>query len=77
MKALHTIAFILVIIGALNWLVLGVTPSGWDVGQIFGGQMATVSRIIYILVGLSGIVLIFDHKRTCRQCMSDTSGSSM
>ena len=65
---LHKIAFWLLVIGGLNWGVLGV--SGWDIGQLFGGQMATVSRIIYILVGLSALVEIFGHGKRCKECMA-------
>ncbi len=61
MKTTHGIAFILLIIGGLNWLVQGLFLV--DVGTIFGGQGATISRIIYILVGLSAIYLIATHKR--------------
>lgn len=48
------IALILVIIGALNWLLVGLF--GFDlVGWIFGGQLALMSRIIFIIVGLAGL----------------------
>ena len=48
------ISLILVIIGALNWGGIGIF--GFDtVAYIFGGQNATVSRVIYTLVGLAGI----------------------
>jgi uncharacterized membrane protein YuzA (DUF378 family) len=48
------ISLILVIIGALNWGGLGIF--GFDtVAYLFGGQGATVSRVIYTLVGLAGI----------------------
>lgn len=50
------VAFWLVVIGALNWLLVGLF--GWDVGQLFGGQDALVSRVVYILVGLSGLVML-------------------
>lgn len=51
---LSKISLILVIIGAINWLLIGVF--GYDVvGAVFGGQMAVVSRIVYTLVGLAGI----------------------
>ena len=68
MKALHGIAFILVIIGGLNWLLVGITSSGWDVGQIFGGQGNIISRIVYILVGLSALYLVVTHKKDCKKC---------
>ncbi len=66
MKTLHFITWLLIIIGAFNWLLVGVF--GWDVGMLFGGQMAIVSRIIYILVGVSAIYEIFTHKSTCKMC---------
>ena len=60
---LNKISLILVIIGALNWLTIGLF--GFDcVGALFGGQMAIMSRIIYTLVGLAGlwcITLLFNR----------------
>lgn len=64
---LHSISFILLVIGGLNWLLVGVI--GWDVGMLFGGMTAVVSRIIYILVGLSALYEIFSHKGRCKECM--------
>ena len=51
------IALILVIIGALNWGSVGIF--GFDiVAYICGGQLATVSRVIFTLVGLAGLLCI-------------------
>lgn len=75
MKALHSIAFILVIIGGLNWLLVGILK--WDVGAIFGGQAAIISRIVYILVGLSAIYLVTTHKKTCKNCSTDSVAPTM
>ncbi len=48
------LALVLVIIGALNWGLIGFF--GFDlVATIFGGQGALISRIVYALVGLAGI----------------------
>ena len=48
------IALILVIIGALNWGSVGIF--GFDiVAYICGGHLATVSRVIFTLVGLAGL----------------------
>ena len=68
---LHSIAFLLLIIGGLNWLLVGVFK--WDVGQIFGGQAALISRIVYILVGLSALYEVFSHKKNCKECVGGTS----
>jgi len=51
---LDTISLILVIIGALNWLLVGLFQFDL-VAALFGGQDAVLSRIIYTLVGLAGI----------------------
>ena len=61
MEWLSRTALILVIIGALNWLLVGLFQ--WDlVTAVFGGttlRTASVfSRVIYILVGLAGIYSI-------------------
>jgi len=54
---LDKIALILVIIGALNWGLIGLF--GFDlVATIFGGQSAFISRIVYSLVGLAGLYAI-------------------
>jgi len=57
-------ALALVIIGALNWGSIGIF--GVDViGTLFGGQLSAISRIIYTIVGLSGlwaITILFKDK---------------
>lgn len=72
MKALHMVTFLLVIVGGVNWLLLALT--GWEVGQIFGGMDATISKAIYVLVGLSAIYLAVTHKKDCKMC---TAGPTM
>lgn len=65
---MHKVTFILLVIGGLNWLLVGIIPSGWEVGHLFGGMDAIVSRIIYILVGLSALYELFTHKKNCKAC---------
>lgn len=51
---LDRISLILVIIGAINWLLVGLF--GFDlVAFICGGQNAVLSRIIYTIVGIAGL----------------------
>ncbi len=66
MKSLHIVTFILLAVGGLNWLLVGLF--GWDIGSLFGGQGALVSRVIYVLVGLSAIAEIVSHKGNCKAC---------
>lgn len=47
-------ALVLVIVGALNWLLVGLFQFDL-VASILGGQQSILSRAVYILVGLSGI----------------------
>ncbi len=47
-------ALILMIIGALNWALVGLFQFDL-VASLFGGTAGVVSRIIYVLVGLAGI----------------------
>jgi hypothetical protein len=63
---LHMVAFLLLVIGGLNWLLVGLFQ--WDIGAIFGGQGAMLSRIVYVLVGLSAIVVMSTHKKDCKMC---------
>lgn len=63
---IHIITFILLVIGGLNWLLVGLL--GWDIGSLFGGQDAIISKIIYILVGVSALYEIFTHKNNCKEC---------
>ena len=59
MKITSIIAFTLVIIGALVWLLVGVLDFNL-VAFIFGaGASAIISRIIYSLVGISALWLLF------------------
>lgn len=51
------LALLLVIIGAINWGLIGLLQFDL-VASIFGGQGALLSRIIYSLVGLAGIYCI-------------------
>jgi len=55
MSAFQRIALSLTIIGALNWGLIGIFQ--YDlVASLFGGMDATLSRIIYSLVGLGGLI---------------------
>lgn len=65
-KKIHMVAFLLLIIGGLNWLLLGVFQ--WEIGALFGGQGEVVSRLIYVLIGLAAVYEIATHKSSCRAC---------
>lgn len=74
MKAIHMISFILVIIGGLNWLLasFGAYLGSWSTATWWQGLM----KIVYVLVGLSAIYLVFDHKKTCKDCVATPSSTN-
>jgi uncharacterized membrane protein YuzA (DUF378 family) len=56
-RSLWLAAFVLVIVGALNWGLVGLAQVDL-VAAIFGGSSALVSRIVYSLVGIAGSLLV-------------------
>lgn len=56
MKLFDNITLTLVIIGALNWLLVGVFS--FDLVAFLFGNLSFLARVIYILVGISGLYLI-------------------
>lgn len=73
MKYLHTVAFILLVVGGLNWGLVGL---GWWMGgadwnvvhMILGSLGAGIEGLVYVLVGLSAAYLVVDHKKNCKMC---------
>ena len=65
MKAIHIIAWILLVIGGLNWLLVGL-----GVGDVVAKLGSTTATVIYILVGLSALVSLFTHRKDCKACDS-------
>jgi uncharacterized membrane protein YuzA (DUF378 family) len=62
---LHRIAFWLLVIGGLNWglVALGSWMGGnWNVVNLLLGSWPVVENIVYLLVGLSALVLMFSKK---------------
>lgn len=57
MKALKNVTFVLLVVGGLNWLLVGLFS--FDLVAAILGDMTLLSKIVYILVGLSAIYQIF------------------
>ena len=56
---LSLIAFILAIVGSINWFCIGLLQFDFVAG-LFGSQSSIFSRIIYVAVGLSAFILLFN-----------------
>ena len=57
LKTLDWIAIILVIVGGLNWGLVGLF--NFDLVKAVLGEMSFLSRTVYVLVGLSSVYLVF------------------
>lgn len=68
---LHNVAFILLVVGGLNWLAVGLF--NWDISQVLGGSASLASKAVYVLVGLSAVYEVATHKVNCRACAGTPS----
>lgn len=57
MTTLDWIAFVLAVVGALNWGLVGIFQ--WDLVAAIFGDMSTITRVIYSLVGVAAVYRIF------------------
>lgn len=67
---LGMVAFVLVIIGALNWGLVGLSTligatSSWNVVELLIGQWPMFTAIVYLLVGLAAIYSLVSCKKSC------------
>ncbi len=71
MKGMHMVTWILIIVGALNWGLIGLSGfvgGNWNVVNLILGSWPQVEWIVYILVGLSGAYELVKHKGNCKAC---------
>lgn len=59
------IALALIVIGALNWGLVGVF-NGFDLVAAIFGELSVLSRIVYILVGLSAVHVLVTAASACK-----------
>jgi len=57
MKGLGLVALILVVVGAVNWGLVGLAQFDL-VAALFGGPSTLISRVVYSLVGLAGVTIL-------------------
>lgn len=54
MKAINVLTLVLIIVGGVNWGLVGAAQFDL-VATIFGGREAMLARVVYVLVGLSAL----------------------
>lgn len=71
MKNLHMVTFLLLVVGGINWLLIGLggfAGSNWNVVGMIFGSWPMLEWLIYILVGLSAVYEVATHKKVCKEC---------
>lgn len=73
MKMAHIVSFLLVIVGGVNWGLVGIgmfTGSDLNIVHMILSAIGLVSleSIVYILVGLCAVWLLVSHKKDCKVC---------
>lgn len=68
---------ILVIVGGVNWGLIGLgmllgTVGGWNVVNMIVGSLPVLEGVIYVLVGISAVMMIFGCK--CAKCKDGVCG---
>jgi hypothetical protein len=63
-KGLHMASFILLVVGGLNWLLVGI--AGMNVVDSYLPD--PLPQIVYILVGLAAVYELVTHKKNCKMC---------
>ncbi len=66
MKGLHMVAFLLVVVGALNWGLVGLF--NYNLVSALLGTWPGVEKLVYVLVGLSAVYVLVTHKGDCKIC---------
>ena len=72
MKMLHCAAFVLVLVGALNWGLVGLL--GVNLVTMLLGSAPSLVSLVYVLVGLSAVYLALSHKEDCLTCCGGKKG---
>ncbi len=67
------VAWILVIVGALNWGIVGISQLAGSYANVVSmllGSWPQVELSVYALVGLAAVYELITHKKNCKMCSS-------
>ena len=68
---IHMIAWILVMVGALNWGLVGLggfMGGNWHLVNLIFGSWPMLEWLVYVLVGASAVYEVMNHKGSCKEC---------
>jgi len=66
MKALHMVAFLLTIVGAVNWGLVGLFD--FNLVHTILATAPMLEKLVYVLVGVSAVYIMVTHKKDCKIC---------
>jgi uncharacterized protein len=66
LKSLHMVTFLLMVVGALNWGLVGLL--NLNVVEMLLGSWPVVVKAVYILVGASAVYELATHGKRCGEC---------
>ena len=66
MKNLHMLAFPLMVVGALNWGLVGLL--NFNLVESLLGSWPLVVKIVYLAVGAAAVHVLIYHKEDCKTC---------
>lgn len=66
MKLLHMVTFLLTVVGAVNWGLVGLLDL--NLVQVLLGQWMMLEKVVYVLVGLSAVYTLATHLGMCKVC---------
>ena len=73
MNILRTIAYVLVMVGAIAWGIIGLF--NFNLVSALFGDASILSRIVYTLVGISAVYLMATYEH--EECLCDCSETDM
>lgn len=66
MKALHMVAFTLLVVGGLNWGLVALF--NFNLVSTVLGAWPMLEKLVYILVGVSAVYIAATHMNDCKIC---------
>ena len=66
MKALHMVAFVLLVVGGLNWGLVGLFQ--YNLVESLLGMGSGLTMLVYVLVGASALYIGLTHMGDCKTC---------
>lgn len=71
MKKIHMVTFILLVVGGINWFLVGFFS--FDLVQSVLGVDSIWTKIVYVIVGVSAVYELVTHKKNCTLCSSKST----